>query len=169
LLDVVLDRSLSHHATFILLQGHAPLLKAKEYFYTRYFFGRLRDCWDRPICSRPGAMFDLIGREFDGSLYGSFQYTGEKMRAINLGSYNYLGFAENAGKCIDDTIEAVNKYGISTAGRRMETGTTVSVVAGFSHRGPSNRDLRSLCCDRRDNLGNHRQHGPPQEARASHG
>jgi serine palmitoyltransferase len=107
---------------FSCQEGHAPLLKAKEYFYTRYFFGRLRDCWDRPICSRPGAMFDLMGREFDGSLYGSFQYTGEKTRAINLGSYNYLGFAENAGKCIDDTIHAVNKYGISTAGRRMEAG-----------------------------------------------
>jgi serine palmitoyltransferase len=73
-------------------------------------------------------MFDLIGREFDGSLYGSFQYTGEKMRAINLGSYNYLGFAENAGKCIDDTIEAVHKYGISTAGRRMETGSSEHIA-----------------------------------------
>jgi serine palmitoyltransferase len=50
------------------------------------------------------------------------------MRAINLGSYNYLGFAENAGKCIDDTIEAVHKYGISTAGRRMETGSSVHIA-----------------------------------------
>jgi serine palmitoyltransferase len=121
-LSVVTGRS-EEDPAFVCQEGHAPLLKAKEYFYTRYFFGRLRDCWDRPICSRPGAMFDLIGREFDGSLYGSFQYTGEKMRAINLGSYNYLGFAENAGKCIDDTIEAVHTYGISTAGRRMETGS----------------------------------------------
>jgi serine palmitoyltransferase len=121
-LSVATGRS-EEDPAFVCQEGHAPLLKAKEYFYTRYFFGRLRDCWDRPICSRPGAMFDLIGREFDGSLYGSFQYTGEKMRAINLGSYNYLGFAENAGKCIDDTIDAVHKYGISTAGRRMETGS----------------------------------------------
>lgn len=121
-LSVATGRS-EEDPAFVSQEGFAPLLKAKEYFYTRYFFGRLRDCWDRPICSRPGAVFDLIGREFDGSLYGSFKYTGEKMRAINLGSYNYLGFAENAGKCIDDTIEAVHKYGISTCGRRMETGS----------------------------------------------
>jgi serine palmitoyltransferase len=120
-LSVVTGRS-EEDPAFLSKEGFAPLLKAKEYFYTRYFFGRLRDCWDRPICSRPGAVFDLIGREFDGSLYGSYNYTGERMRAINLGSYNYLGFAENADGCINKTIEAVSMYGISAGGRRVEAG-----------------------------------------------
>lgn len=43
---------------------------------------------------------------------------------LNLGSYNYLGFAETEGKCIEDTITAVQKYGVGTASTRMEAGTT---------------------------------------------
>ncbi len=85
-------------------------------------FGRLRDCWDRPICSRPGPTFDLVGRDFDYTLYGQFRYTGEKRKALNLGSYNYLGFAENAGVTIDHTVEAVKKYGVGPCGRRAEVG-----------------------------------------------
>lgn len=88
----------------------------------RYMFGRIRDCWDRPICSRPGPVFEAMGRIFDYRIYGNFTYTGEKVPAINLGSYNYLGFAENAGKCIDHVIEAVNTYGIGPASSSMEVG-----------------------------------------------
>jgi hypothetical protein len=99
-------------------------LKEKEYFYMRYMFGRIRDCWDRPICSRPGPVFELMGRTFDYSIYGTFTYTGQKVPGINLGSYNYLGFAENAGKCIDHVIDAVNTYGVGPAGRKIEVGTT---------------------------------------------
>jgi serine palmitoyltransferase len=108
---------------FMSKGGAAPLLKVKEYFYTRYMFGRLRDCWDRPICSRPGANFDLLGREWDGTLFGKFEYTGKKIPSLNLGSYNYLGFAENAGHCIEHVIEAVKKYGVGTGGSRMDVGT----------------------------------------------
>lgn len=88
----------------------------------RYMFGRIRDCWDRPICSRPGPVFQLMGRIFDYSIYGTFTYTGEKVPGINLGSYNYLGFAENAGTCIDHVIDAVNAYGVGPAGRKIEVG-----------------------------------------------
>jgi serine palmitoyltransferase len=63
-----------------------------------------------------------MGRIFDYNVYGHFTYTGEKVPAINLGSYNYLGFAENAGKCIDHVIDAVHTYGIGPAGRKTEVG-----------------------------------------------
>lgn len=105
--------------------GNAPLLKRKDYFYTRYMFGRLRDCWDRPICSRPGANFDLMGRDYSFSVSGNyFEYTGHKIPSLNLGSYNYLGFAENAGQCIEHTIDAVKKYGVGTTATRHEAGYT---------------------------------------------
>jgi len=39
-----------------------------------------------------------------------------------LGSYNYLGFAQKTGKCIEDVIESVNKYGIGAAGTRLGNG-----------------------------------------------
>jgi len=114
---------LQEDPAFLSAEGEAPLLKEKEYFYMRYMYGRIRDCWDRPICSRPGPVFELMGRIFDYKIYGTFTYTGEKVPAINLGSYNYLGFAENAGDCIDHVIKAVDAYGIGPGSRRAETGT----------------------------------------------
>ncbi len=67
------------------VQGEAALLKDKEYFFFKFMFGRIRDCWDRPICSRPGAQFHLMERNFDNSLYGPYEYTGKTTTALNLG------------------------------------------------------------------------------------
>jgi serine palmitoyltransferase len=49
--------------------------------------------------------------------------TGRKVEAINFSSYNYLGFAQKEGLCADQVEEAVNTYGISSAGVRLEAGT----------------------------------------------
>lgn len=43
---------------------------------------------------------------------------------INLGSYNYLGFAENTGPCADSVAEVTVKYGVGVASTRQETGTS---------------------------------------------
>lgn len=42
---------------------------------------------------------------------------------INLGSYNYLGFAENTGACADSAAEVTVKYGVGVASTRQEIGT----------------------------------------------
>lgn len=42
---------------------------------------------------------------------------------INLGSYNYLGFAENTGLCADSAAEVTMKYGVGVASTRQEIGT----------------------------------------------
>lgn len=42
---------------------------------------------------------------------------------INLGSYNYLGFADNTGPCADSAAEATMKYGVGVASTRQEIGT----------------------------------------------
>lgn len=36
-----------------------------EAFYTRNLYTRIRDCWNRPICSVAGAEIDLLERESD--------------------------------------------------------------------------------------------------------
>ena len=46
-----------------------------------------------------------------------------KTECINLGSYNYLGFAENNGPCTEQAIEACHKYGLSACSSRHEIGT----------------------------------------------
>lgn len=40
-----------------------------------------------------------------------------------MGSYNYLGFAENNGKCAQDSIEAIKKYSAANSATRQELGT----------------------------------------------
>eukprot|EP00049_Salpingoeca_infusionum_P022248 m.5742 g.5742 ORF g.5742 m.5742 type:complete len:508 (+) comp5083_c0_seq1:228-1751(+) len=91
-------------------------------FFTRNLYRRIRDCWNRPICSVPGDTFKLVERTSDD--YGwTFHETGEEKEYINLGSYNYLGFAENKGPCADQSIEAIKKYGVTCSSPRAEAGT----------------------------------------------
>lgn len=52
------------------------------------------------------------------------RYTGRVVQeVINLGSYNYLGFAENTGPCADSAAEVTMKYGVGVASTRQEIGT----------------------------------------------
>lgn len=39
-----------------------------------------------------------------------------------MGSYNYLGFAENTGACADAAVEATEKYGAGVGSTRCEIG-----------------------------------------------
>jgi len=45
---------------------------------------------------------------------------------MNMGSYNYLGFAQNSGKCADAAEQAVNQCGIAVCSSRHELGMLVS-------------------------------------------
>jgi len=48
--------------------------------------------------------------------------TGRNIRAINMGSYNYLGFANNSGPCADAATAAACKYGLGTCSSEQELG-----------------------------------------------
>lgn len=103
-------------------KSFVPLYRDFEAFYTRNLYRRIRDCWNRPIASTPGAYFNVVERATDD--YGwTFRETGEVKTYLNLGSYNYLGFAENEGPCLEASVEAIKKYGISAASRRADIGT----------------------------------------------
>ena len=45
---------------------------------------------------------------------------------MNLGSYNYLGFAENLGPCAESAEQAVRSYGIAGCSARHEYGERTS-------------------------------------------
>lgn len=103
-------------------QNYVPLYQSFEHFYKRNMYRRIRDCWNRPICSAPGAEILLMDRVTPD--YGwMFEFTGTVSKAVNMGSYNYLGFAESSGPCVDATREITSKYGIGTCSSRMELGT----------------------------------------------
>jgi len=100
-------------------KGYAPIIDETPAFFRRYLYGRICDCFNRPIQSKPGAFIDVMDR--DGSdLTCDLRLSGTHTRMINLGSYNYLGFAD--GKCTPDCVQTLQKYGTSTACTRLSTG-----------------------------------------------
>jgi len=46
-----------------------------------------------------------------------------KSTFLNLGSYNYLGFAQNVGYCAEYTIQTIKECGWSIGNSRQELGT----------------------------------------------
>uniref|UniRef100_A0A8C4WX13 serine C-palmitoyltransferase n=1 Tax=Eptatretus burgeri TaxID=7764 RepID=A0A8C4WX13_EPTBU len=99
-----------------------PLYQDFENFYTRNVYMRLRDNWNRPICSVPGACFDVMERVSDDYNW-NFRFTGNILQGvINMGSYNYLGFAENKGPCMEAAAEVMQTYGVGVCSTRQEIG-----------------------------------------------
>ncbi|XP_065355963.1 serine palmitoyltransferase 2 [Calliphora vicina] len=104
-------------------EGYVTLYDAFESFYSRYVYRRVRDCWNRPICSVPGAELTLKDRVTHD--YGwSFEFTGTETRCLNLGSYNYLGFADNSGPCAENSEKTTKEMGLSLCSPRVELGNT---------------------------------------------
>ena len=51
-----------------------------------------------------------------------YRFSGKTLSSINLGSYNYLGFAENFGPCSRQAIKSIEDYGVTTCSTRHELG-----------------------------------------------
>lgn len=103
--------------------GFSPLHDEFSSFYTRNIYMRLRDRFNMPIQSVPGAKFQLMERKSEDFNW-TYTFTGKTMEAINLGSYNYLGFAENTGKCAKLSEQTTDEMGCTLASPRAELGTT---------------------------------------------
>lgn len=58
----------------------------------------------------------------------ALRHTGRVVKdVINMGSYNYLGFAENTGPCADAAVESTTKYGAGVSSTRSEMGKSPGV------------------------------------------
>jgi serine palmitoyltransferase len=133
------------------LQFFAPLLKSWENFYTRRLYHRIQDCFNRPIASNPGARIHVLERvSSDGNktmdLLDSLDSTSTKAlrqkyttgphyvqvagdrvarACLNLGSYNYLGFADDWHRtCGKDVVASLEQLPVSSGSSRREYGTT---------------------------------------------
>lgn len=97
-----------------------PLYQDFENFYTRNLYMRVRDNWNRPICSLPGPVFDLMERVSDDYNW-TFRFTGRTIpNVINVGSYNYLGFAENNVDFLKTVAEKIQHCGVGVCSTRQE-------------------------------------------------
>uniref|UniRef100_A0A7S3JXM6 serine C-palmitoyltransferase n=1 Tax=Aureoumbra lagunensis TaxID=44058 RepID=A0A7S3JXM6_9STRA len=105
----------------------APLFKSWENFYARRLYFRIGDVFNRPISSNPGARIKIIPRELDKETQTFYALKKEEEKeCINLGSYNYLGFADNwLETCGDQVLSALKKWPIANGSSRAELGTTV--------------------------------------------
>lgn len=133
------------------MQVFAPLLKSWENFYTRRLYHRIQDCFNRPIASSPGACIQVLERVSDDGtktleLLGRLDdLDTDKQReeykqsphfvevsqdrvarnCLNLGSYNYLGFADDWNiTCKDEVVGSMDELPISNSSPRNEYGTT---------------------------------------------
>jgi serine palmitoyltransferase len=106
-------------------KGYAPIRDLPAIVFANNIYGRIADCWDRPVIGTPGAYVDLVPHKTADPARVKRSYEpSEVRRCINLGSYNYLGFSENKGICLDANLAAANKYGPSACSTRYALGQT---------------------------------------------
>ncbi|KAH8043250.1 serine C-palmitoyltransferase [Aureococcus anophagefferens] len=102
----------------------APLFKSWENFYTRRLYDRIIDVFNRPICSSPSAWITVQSRATDPATK-ELEKTGKTQRCLNLGSYNYLGFADDwMATCGPPVLRTVDDWPISCGSSRSDLGTT---------------------------------------------
>ncbi|XP_048340974.1 serine palmitoyltransferase 2 [Sphaerodactylus townsendi] len=99
-----------------------PLYQDFENFYNRNLYVRIRDSWNRPLCSAPGPKVDVLER-VSHDYNWTFKYTGKMIKnVINMGSYNYLGYGQNTGPVNDAAAEVLSQYGAGVCSTRQEMG-----------------------------------------------
>lgn len=99
-----------------------PLYQNFESFYTRNIYRRICHAWNMPIASMAGEYIDVLDRTTEDYNH-SFNMSGSTTRAINMGSYNYLGFAENSGPRTQEVEKALLRDGVGVCTSRHELGT----------------------------------------------
>ena len=105
-------------------EGYAPLFSDFDSFWLRRLYVRISDCWNRPISSGPGAWIDVITRKQKGLYSLDYELTDERIRCLNLASYNYLGFGDGHPKCNAALVDSTKTYSVNMASSRLEMGTT---------------------------------------------
>ena len=105
------------------LKSFTPLYSSYEAFFTAYIYMRIRDCWNKAICSCPGRTVDMLDRTQEVPDWGwKFKYEGVLKERINMASYNYLGFAETKGACADAAVKSVEDFSFSSGSTVNEIG-----------------------------------------------
>ncbi|KAG1903560.1 pyridoxal phosphate-dependent transferase [Suillus fuscotomentosus] len=113
----------SYFAHLVPQNGYAPLNTNFDSFFTRRLRGRMTDCLCQPVTGVPGRTIVILDRHSIDNNYTQ-TYTGGKTRALNISSYNYLGFSQGGGCCSDAVKESIRRYGVSNCGTRLEGGSS---------------------------------------------
>ncbi|EMD37139.1 hypothetical protein CERSUDRAFT_51720 [Gelatoporia subvermispora B] len=112
----------SRYKHLMAQNGYAALNSDFDSFYTRRLKTRIDDCFSHPVTGVPGRTIVLLDR-YSPDYNVTMIPTGTRTRALNISSYNYLGFAQGKGACADAVEESVIRYGVCAGGTRLEGGT----------------------------------------------
>lgn len=106
-------------------KGMCPLLSKNETFFTRRMYHRIHDCFNRPFTGPPGARITVIQRAGKDGIHLKADIDNPKtMDCLNLGSYNYLGFADDwQSSCKKEVMETFDQYAVGTCAARLDLGT----------------------------------------------
>ncbi|KAJ2809550.1 serine palmitoyltransferase component [Coemansia guatemalensis] len=107
--------------------GYAPMVSDFDSMWTRHFYFRMLDCFNRPIGSVAGGYVKLcerISHDYNRTIH----YTGRLQNVLNLASYNYLGFAQGEGVCADRAIKEMAENRLTQSSTRAEAGRTRLLV-----------------------------------------
>ncbi|KAI0357850.1 serine palmitoyltransferase 2 [Trametes cingulata] len=102
--------------------GYAALNSDFDSFYTRRLKLRIDDCFSHPVTGVPGRTILLLDR-YSADYNKTMVPTGTRTRALNISSYNYLGFAQGNGPCADAVEAGIERYGVAVGASRLEAGT----------------------------------------------
>ncbi|KAI3831190.1 hypothetical protein MKW92_044953 [Papaver armeniacum] len=86
-------------------------------------YRRVQDCFNRPIASPPDSWIQVVER-YSNDHNKTLKRTTSTRRCLNLGSYNYLGFAASDEYCTPRVIESLKKFSATTCSTRVDGGTT---------------------------------------------
>ncbi|KAJ7701775.1 pyridoxal phosphate-dependent transferase [Mycena rosella] len=103
--------------------GYAPLNSDFDSFYTRRLKRRMDECFGQPVTGVAGRTIMLLDR-YSPDYNATQIFTGTRTRALNISSYNYLGFGQATGGCADAVEESIRRYGVSSAGARLAGGAS---------------------------------------------
>lgn len=114
-----------------------PIVGGIESLFIRNIYRKGSDAVNRVISSVPGTIMTMPDRtsndygwtyEF-GDIINSHQnhiyfcrFPGTSKRVLNMGSYNYLGFAQNRGPCADAASTAIDDYGVGVCSSSQHFG-----------------------------------------------
>ncbi|KIM80035.1 hypothetical protein PILCRDRAFT_98037 [Piloderma croceum F 1598] len=103
--------------------GYASLNSDFDSFYTRRFKRRADDYLSHPVTCVAGRTVVILDRTTDN--YNVTQtLTGRPTWALDVSSYDYLGFVQAQGSCADAIEEVLRRYGVCAGGTRLEGGTS---------------------------------------------
>jgi serine palmitoyltransferase len=116
----------SRYASELLPSLNGGLVNGWERFYTRRLFNRIQDCWARPVIGRPSTWIEIASREFTPNqrMRTEWSASDKVKRVLNLGSYNYLGFADEDWEkvCGLQVREGLAKFGVAVSSGPISVG-----------------------------------------------